>query len=68
MEHLDVKMMDLRQLRYVVAIADSGSTSAAAAVSQSAVSRQMLRLEEQVGGLLFQRIAALLYLKSVSRL
>lgn len=53
--------MDLRQLRYFVAVADSGSISAAAVtlnVAQSAVSRQMLRLEDEVGGLLFQRSIA----------
>jgi LysR family nitrogen assimilation transcriptional regulator len=53
--------MDLRQLRYFVTVADCGSISAAAAVlhvAQSAVSRQMLRLEDQVGGVLFQRSVA----------
>lgn len=53
--------MDLRQLRYFVAVADSGSISAAALVlhvAQSAVSRQMLRLEDQVGGVLLQRSVA----------
>ncbi|MFB9267683.1 LysR family transcriptional regulator [Bradyrhizobium erythrophlei] len=53
--------MDLRQLRYFVSVADSGSISAAAVVlhvAQSAVSRQMLRLEEEVGGVLFQRSIA----------
>lgn len=53
--------MDLRQLRYFVAVADSGSISAAAVVlhiAQSAVSRQMLRLEDQVGGALFRRSIA----------
>ncbi|MBR1159464.1 LysR family transcriptional regulator [Bradyrhizobium elkanii] len=50
--------MDLRQLRYFVSVADSGSISAAAVilhVAQSAVSRQILRLEDEVGGVLFQR-------------
>lgn len=53
--------MDLRQLRYFVTVADSGSISAAAAllyVAQSAVSRQMRRLEEELGGELFERSAA----------
>ena len=53
--------MDLRQLRYFVTVADSGSISAAAVVlhvAQSAVSRQMLRLEDEVGGELFQRSIA----------
>ncbi|MEP9379321.1 LysR family transcriptional regulator [Aquabacter sp. CN5-332] len=53
--------MDLRQLRYFVTVADSGSISAAASllrVAQSAVSRQMRRLEEDVGGELFKRSVA----------
>lgn len=53
--------MDLRQLRYFVAVADSGSISAAASilhVAQSAVSRQMHRLEDDIGAELFQRSVA----------
>lgn len=52
--------MDLRQLRYFVAIAERGSFSAAAAtlhVAQSALSRHMRMLEEDVGGELFERNA-----------
>lgn len=50
--------LDFRQLRYFVAIADRGSFSAAAAslhVAQSALSRHMRILEEQLGGELFER-------------
>ncbi|TCT05498.1 LysR family transcriptional regulator [Aquabacter spiritensis] len=53
--------MDLRQLRYFVTVAETGSISAAASmlhVAQSAVSRQMRRLEEDVGGALFKRSIA----------
>ncbi|MBB3009928.1 LysR family transcriptional regulator [Cupriavidus alkaliphilus] len=50
--------MDLRQLRYFVTVADRKSISSAAAilhVAQSAISRQMRGLEEEVGGELFER-------------
>jgi DNA-binding transcriptional LysR family regulator len=50
--------MDLKQLRYFVAVAERGSINAAAQVlhvAQSAVSRQMQNLEAEVGGLLFDR-------------
>ena len=50
--------MDLRQLRYFVAVADTGGFSAAAAalhVAQSALSRQVRGLEEVCGGPLFER-------------
>lgn len=53
--------MDLRQLRYFVTVAESGSISAAAQllhVAQSAVSRQMKMLEDDVGGALFRRSVA----------
>jgi LysR family nitrogen assimilation transcriptional regulator len=53
--------MDLRQLRYFVTVAESGSISAAAQllhVAQSAISRQMKTLEEDVGGELFRRSVA----------
>lgn len=52
--------MDLRQLRYFAAIADSGSFSEAAArtrVAQSALSRQIGALEEDLGVALFERHA-----------
>ncbi len=53
--------MDLRQLRYFVAVAERGSINAAAQVlhvAQSAVSRQMHNLEDEIGGLLFDRSVA----------
>ena len=53
--------MDLRQIRYFLAVADKGSISAAAAllhVAQSAVSRQMRLLEDSMGGPLFIRSIA----------
>jgi len=53
--------MDLRQLRYFLAVAEKGSISAAAEalhVAQSAISRQMRLLEEDMGGLLFNRSIA----------
>ncbi|HEY6361971.1 MAG TPA: LysR family transcriptional regulator [Vicinamibacterales bacterium] len=51
--------MDLRQLEIIRAIADSGSFTAAGEklhVSQSAVSRQILLLEEELGEPVFHRI------------
>lgn len=50
--------MDLRQLRYFTVIAEEGGFSAAANVlriAQSALSRQIRLLEEECGGLLFER-------------
>ena len=51
--------MDLRQLEIIRAIADSGSFTAAGAklhVSQSAISRQILLLEDELGEPVFHRI------------
>ena len=51
--------MDLRQLEIISAIADTGSFTAAGAklhVSQSAISRQILLLEEELGEPVFHRI------------
>ena len=51
--------MDLRQLEIIRAIADSGSFTAAGGklhVSQSAISRQILLLEEELGEAVFYRI------------
>lgn len=50
--------LDLRQLRYFVAIAETGSFNAAAGVlhiAQSALSRQMQALEQACGGRLMER-------------
>src|SRR6185437_16949838 len=52
--------MEFHQLRYAVAVADSGSFTAAAAtlhVSQSGVSAQVGRLEQELGVQLFERSA-----------
>ena len=49
--------MDLRQLEILQAIAETGSFTACGRklhVSQSAISRQVLLLEEELGDLLFQ--------------
>src|SRR5215207_7871288 len=51
--------MDLRQLEIVRTVAETGSFTAAARalhVSQSAVSRQVLLLEEELGDALFLRL------------
>ncbi len=50
--------IELRTLRYFVEVARAGSMSRAAAVlhiAQPALSRQMRKLEEEAGGLLFRR-------------
>jgi LysR family transcriptional regulator, nitrogen assimilation regulatory protein len=50
--------MDIRQLRYFVAVAEHGSFSAAASainVAQSALSKHMKQLENQLGGSVFER-------------
>lgn len=50
--------MNLKQMRYFAEIADAGSLSVAAArlhVAPTALSMQMARLEDEVGGLLFDR-------------
>lgn len=52
------KHTDLNNIKYLLAVADSGSFSAAArlfGVPPSLVSRRIARLEEQVGARLFQR-------------
>ncbi|MCH2221643.1 MAG: LysR family transcriptional regulator, partial [Dechloromonas sp.] len=51
--------MELRQLRYFLAIAEHGSFSKAAGavhVAQSALSHQLAQLEDELGQALFQRL------------
>jgi LysR family transcriptional regulator, nitrogen assimilation regulatory protein len=50
--------MDLRQIRYFVAVAERGSFSSAAGVlnvAQSALSRHVIELEKELGGALLER-------------
>ena len=52
--------MELQQLRYVCAIADTGSFSRAAEqcqVAQPSLSQQILKLEDELGAKLFDRLA-----------
>jgi len=51
--------MELHQLRYVVAVAQAGNFSRAAErchVSQPSLSQQVLKLEDELGGRLFERM------------
>jgi LysR family transcriptional regulator, nitrogen assimilation regulatory protein len=53
-----MRRMELRQLRYFIAIADSGAFSKAAErvfVAQSALSHQIAQLEDELGASLFHR-------------
>ena len=55
----DLILMNLRQMEHLLALADSGSFSRAAESShltQSALSRSIQSLEEELGGALFDRI------------
>jgi len=50
--------LDLRQIRYFVAVAEEGNLGAAARklhISQPPVTRQIQKLEEEIGGMLFLR-------------
>lgn len=63
--------LDLRQLRYFVAIAESGGFSAAAEVlhiAQSALSRHVRNLEAECGGPLFERASRGIQLTTAGRL
>jgi LysR family transcriptional regulator, nitrogen assimilation regulatory protein len=58
MEAIRWRLMELRQLRYFIAIADSGAFSKAAErvfVAQSALSHQIAQLEDELGASLFHR-------------
>ncbi|MCW2840622.1 MAG: LysR family transcriptional regulator [Aeromicrobium sp.] len=62
--------MELRTLGYFVAVADTGSVSAAAAsvhVTQPAVSRQLRQLEQELGVDLFARSSGRLRLSAAGR-
>lgn len=63
-------MTSIRQLRYFVEIAEQGSFSSAAErlfIAQSALSRQIKELEQQLGTLLFERTARQPRLTSAGR-
>lgn len=62
--------MELRHLRYFVAIADAGSMARAAEqvfVTQSTLSHQLAQLEEEMGCPLFERIGRTLRLSDAGR-
>ena len=62
--------MELRHLRYLVAVADAGSVSAAAElvhVTQPNLSRQLRQLEDELGVPLFDRGAGRLTLSRTGR-
>ncbi len=62
--------MELRQLRYFVAIADAGTMARAAGevfVTQSTLSHQLAQLERDVGDALFERVGRNLRLSDAGR-
>ena len=62
--------MELQQLRYVCAIADTGNFSRAAErcqVAQPSLSQQVLKLEEDLGAKLFDRLGRSIRLTEAGR-
>lgn len=63
--------MELRQLRYFVAVAEREHISDAAAaldVAQSAVSRQIANLEKELGTPLFERVGRNVRLTAIGKI
>ena len=63
--------MELQQIRYILAIAEEKNITKAAEklfVSQSALSQQLLKLEQELGTPLFERSGRILELTEAGRI